>query len=65
MNVVIKFAAAEELKALPLLLRHSPGTILPHGTYIVSRETVPLLTAAGIRFRVLATEGLLAGGRTL
>jgi hypothetical protein len=29
MNVVIRLSAKEEARALPILLRHSPGTILP------------------------------------
>jgi len=56
MNVVIKFTEAEELKALPLLLRHSPGTILPNRTYILQEESVEALRSAGIEFAEVSRE---------
>ncbi len=50
MKVVLRFSAAEELKALPILLRHSPGTVLPDRTYIVSEEAARSLREAGVAF---------------
>ena len=35
MNVAIQISEEEELKALPILLRHSPGMMLRNGTYLV------------------------------
>lgn len=35
MKVFIRLAASEELKAIPGLLRHSSGSILPDRTYRV------------------------------
>jgi hypothetical protein len=53
MSVVICLTAKEELKALPIILRHSPGTILPHRTYVLSEASVAALREAGIRFTTL------------
>ena len=36
MYVVVRLIKSEELKAIAILLRHSPGTVLPNGTYIIS-----------------------------
>jgi hypothetical protein len=47
---------AEEAKALPLLLRHSPGTILPNRIYVVSAEAAQKLRAAGVQFTALSRE---------
>ena len=70
MKVVVRLTAAEELKALPILLRHSPGTILPNQTYVISPEAARALLDAGVRFTQLADEthpprleGALAGER--
>ena len=56
MPVVIRFSAKEELRALPILLRHSPGTMLPERTYVLSAEAVLALQEEGIRFRTLSNE---------
>ena len=56
MKVTVRFSAREELKALPILLRHSPGMILPDRTYILSAEAVRALSDAGIQFSELASE---------
>jgi len=53
MKVVIQMSAREELKALPILLRHSPGMVLPERTYILSEQAVEALRQAGVRFTVL------------
>jgi len=50
MESVIRFTKAEEAKALPILLRNSPGTILPDRTYVLDDEVVAILCESGIRF---------------
>ena len=51
MNVIIQFSAEEELKALEILLRHSPGTILPNRTYVIGASAAQALREAGVSFR--------------
>ena len=53
MGVVIRLSAVEERKALPILLRHSPGTILKGRTYVLSVEAARALQKEGIRFTPL------------
>ena len=48
MKVVLRFTMREEAKALPILLRHSPGMVLKDRTYIVSADAVRALIEAGI-----------------
>ena len=50
MTVVIRMTNLEEAKALPILLRHSPGTVLAERTYVLRQEAVDALRAAGVRF---------------
>jgi hypothetical protein len=50
MKAVIRFTKAEEARALPILLRHSPGTVLPNRTYVLDEEAVALLRKSDIRF---------------
>ncbi len=70
MKVVIHLSAAEELKALPIMLRHSPGSILPNRTYVISEAVARTLRGAGVRFvelsresNVPVLEGAVAGER--
>jgi hypothetical protein len=56
MRVVIQFTPQEELKALDVLLRHSPGMILPDRRYVVSVEATKALRDAGVKFRELGRE---------
>ena len=58
MKVVIQLTKAEEAKALPILLRHSPGTVLPSRTYIINKEAVTKLRQSGIRFAELSRESI-------
>jgi len=51
MNIVLQFTAEEEAKALPILLRHSPGTVLANRTYVVEHSAAAALQDAGIKFR--------------
>jgi hypothetical protein len=53
MKVVIQMSAREVLKALPILLRHSPGMVLPERNYILSEQALDALRQAGVRFKVL------------
>ena len=50
MRVAIQLSAAEEVKALPVLLRHSSGMVLPNRTYVISQEAARSLREAGIEF---------------
>jgi hypothetical protein len=52
MKVVIRLSEKQEAKALPIILRQSPGMVLPDRTYILSEDTVSRLRAAGIRYRI-------------
>ena len=54
MNVTIHLTKEEEAKALPILLRHSSGMILPQRTYVISDEAVRALRHAGVRFAELS-----------
>jgi hypothetical protein len=56
MKVMIRLSRREELKALPILLRHSPGMALPDRTYVISTEAARALRDAGVRFTELASE---------
>ncbi len=56
MKCVIQFSSREELKALSILLRHSPGVGLPNRTYVVSQAAIQALRAAGIIFNELGNE---------
>jgi hypothetical protein len=49
-KAVVQFSHEEERKALPILLRHSPGMILRKRTYILSDAAVRGLRTAGITF---------------
>jgi hypothetical protein len=56
MKIVIRLSKREEAKALPILLRHSPGTILPERTYLINEEAAGSLRKAGIKFTELSRE---------
>jgi hypothetical protein len=56
MKVVIRLTSREELKALPILLRHSPGMVLPDRTYVISEEAAQALRTAGVKFTELGRE---------
>jgi hypothetical protein len=56
MKTIIQMSEAEEAKALPLLLRHSPGTVLPNRIYIISEEAAKKLREAGVQFTELSRE---------
>lgn len=56
MKAVIQFTKPEEARALPILLRHSAGAVLPNRTYVLDEEAVAELRTAGIRFVALSRE---------
>jgi hypothetical protein len=56
MKTIIRLSEAEEAKALPLLLRHSPATVLPNRLYVVSEEAAKKLREAGVQFTELSRE---------
>ena len=56
MKAVVQFSTREELKALPILLRHSPGVMLRDRTYIISTDAAQALRAAGVRFKQLFSD---------
>jgi hypothetical protein len=56
MNVVIRLSAKQEALALPILLRHSPGTVLAERTYVISEGAVNALREAGVEFTELGRE---------
>ncbi|MGD0814432.1 MAG: hypothetical protein ABSA83_12570 [Verrucomicrobiota bacterium] len=58
MKIIIQLSREEEAKALPVLLRHSPGMILPERTYVLGEDAVASLRNAGIRFTELSREAL-------
>ena len=53
MDAIIRFGLEDEAKALPILLRHSQGMVLPERTYVVSKEALQALRSAGISFSEL------------
>ena len=61
MKAVIQFTKPEEARALPLLLRHSPGTVLPNRTYVLDEEALVELRKSGIRFVTLSHESSAPG----
>jgi rhodanese-related sulfurtransferase len=56
MRIVVRFTQEQELKALPILLRHSPGTVLPDRTYVISEKAARQLRLAGIDFVEVTRE---------
>ncbi len=56
MKAVIQFTKPEEARALPILLRHSAGTVLPNRTYVLNEEAVAELRKSGVRFVTLSHE---------
>jgi hypothetical protein len=56
MKMVIRLSRKEELKALPILLRHSPGMMLRNRLFVLSEEAVKVLHGQRIRFSVVAKE---------
>jgi hypothetical protein len=58
MKIIIQLSREEEAKALPILLRHSPGMILPERTYVLDEDAVGSLRNAGIQYSQLSSAAL-------
>ena len=58
MKVIIRLTNEDELKALPILLRHSPGMVLPNRTYVLNADAVAKLRSAKIQFTELSHESI-------
>ena len=56
MKVVIQLSVDAESKALPVLLRRSPGMVLVDRTYVLEDEDVHALRMAGVLFTELTRE---------
>ena len=61
MKIVIQLSEEEELKALPILLRHSPGMMLRNGTYVISTDAARRLRQEGVQFAELGREASAPG----
>ena len=61
MKVVIQMSEEEELKALPILLRHSPGMMLRNGTYVITADATRRLRQEGVQSTELSKEGAVHG----
>ena len=58
MKIIIQLSREEEARALPILLRHSPGMILSERTFVLGEDAVGGLRDAGIQFTQLSRESL-------
>jgi hypothetical protein len=56
MKVIIHLTKEDETKALPILLRHSPGMVLPNRTYVLSEDALKALRARGIHYSEVSRE---------
>ena len=56
MKVIIRLTKEAEAAALPVLLRHSPGMILPERTYLLAEDAIRALRQAGVRFTEVGRE---------
>ena len=54
MYVVVQVARKDSAKAWGILVRHSPGTALPHRTFIISEGALGALKKAGIKVKEIA-----------
>jgi hypothetical protein len=55
-KMLIQFSTRQEAAALPILLRHSPGIVLPERKYVITLEAAQALRDAGIEFSELGGE---------
>ena len=53
MTLAIQFTAKQELRALPIIITHSPGMMLPKRTYRLHRDVVEVLRKKRIGFKLL------------
>lgn len=60
MKVIIRLTKEAEAAALPILLRHSPGMVLPQRTYLVGEDAIRALRQAGVAFTEVSREASVA-----
>jgi hypothetical protein len=58
LKVIIHLTPEEEARALPILLRHSPGMVLPDRTYVLSQDALRALRGTGITFAEVSREAV-------
>jgi hypothetical protein len=56
MKIAVRFTDKEELRALPILMRHSAGMMLPDDVYVISEEAAQALRGSGVKFTELSRE---------
>ena len=56
MKVIVRFSERQGLRGVPILLRHSPGMVLPNRTYVLQQKAVQALRTAGIRNIEISAE---------
>jgi hypothetical protein len=61
MKVIIRLTKDAETAALPILLRHSPGMVLPERTYLLSEDALRALRRAGVPFVEVSREAPVPG----
>ena len=61
MKVIIQLTGDQEAIALPILLRHCPGMVLPERIYVLSEEALRALRDAGVWFSELSREAFAPG----
>ncbi len=61
MKVIIRLSKEQEAKALPILLRHSQGMVLPDRTYVLSEGVLKALRSANIQFSELTRDAVAPG----
>jgi hypothetical protein len=61
MKVIIRLTQEAEAKALPILLKHSPGMVLPQQTYVLSADALRALRQAGVPFSEVGRESPVPG----
>ena len=59
MKVIIRLTKEAEAVALPILLRHSPGMVLPERTYLLAEDAIRALRRAGVPFAEVGRETLV------
>jgi hypothetical protein len=56
MKIAVRFTAKEELKAVPILMRHSPRMMLPGDIYVISEEAMAVLREADVQFTIIERD---------
>lgn len=62
MKVVIQVSAEDRARAWGVLVRHSPGTALPNGTFLISEDAARALRRARINFSQISREAVGVSG---